>query len=138
MTLADRRKLDGVHPDLVTALEEVFDEMDAEPAQMFVVMGTRTAEQQAKLYAQGRTEPGNIVTNCDGVKHRSPHQPHDDGFGYAVDCAFIGSQPFDQRHPWELFGEKLEARGIVWGGRFSHPVDLDHAELKPRKVMESQ
>lgn len=137
VTLADRRKLEGVHPELVTILEEVFDEMDAEPAQMFVVMGARTAVQQAKLYAQGRTEPGEIVTNCDGVKFKSPHQPREDGFVYAVDCAFIGGQPFDRRHPWEMYGSRLEERGAIWGGRFSHPVDLDHAELKPRKVTET-
>jgi peptidoglycan L-alanyl-D-glutamate endopeptidase CwlK len=37
------------------------------------------------LYAQGRTAPGRVVTNVDGVRNRSNHQPKSDGYGYAVD-----------------------------------------------------
>jgi len=132
MSIQDQQRLRGVHPDLIRILADVFDEMDAEGTPMFVVQGVRTEAEQVKLYARGRIEPGEIVTNCDGIKHKSPHQVREDGFGYAVDCAFVGSQPFDSRHPWEMFGHVLESKGLVWGGRFSHPVDLDHAELKPK------
>lgn len=122
-------RLVEVHPTLVAIIKKVFDEMEAESAPMFVVMGVRSAAEQAALYAQGRTASGLIVTNCDGIKHPSPHQPKPDGFGHAVDCAFISRQPFDSRHPWEKYGKLLEDNGLTWGGRFSHPVDLDHAEL---------
>lgn len=125
----DLQRLAGVHPMLIAHLDAIFDEMSAEPAPMFVVVGVRTAEQQAADYAKGRTATGPIVTMCDGVTTRSAHQVRADGFGHAVDCAFVSLQPFDPRHPWKLFGEKLEARGLIWGGRFSHPVDLDHAEM---------
>ena len=130
MTPRDQQRLVGIHPMLVQAISRVLDEMDAEGTPMFVVQGIRSTEQQQVDYAKGRTTPGSIVTNCDGVTHKSPHQVHDDGLGYAVDCAFIGPQPFDTRWPWELFGSKLEEYGIVWGGRFHHPVDKDHAELR--------
>lgn len=130
MTDRDRQRLVGVHSALVAALEAVFDEMDAESAPMFVVVGVRTAAEQAADYAKGRNgNPGTVVTMCDGVRHPSPHQVHADGLGHAVDCAFVGPQPFDPRHPWETYGEALESHGLKWGGRFSHPVDLDHAEL---------
>lgn len=128
MTDRDRQRLVGVHPKLIAVIEAVFDEMDAEQAPMFVVMGVRTAAQQLAEYAKGRTCIGPVVTNCDGVTFKSPHQVRADGFGHAVDLAFVGAQPFDPRHPWQLFGEYLEARGCVWGGRF-HLVDKDHAEL---------
>lgn len=129
MTDRDRQRLVGVHPRLVAALGTVFDEMDAEHAPMFVVQGVRTVAEQAQLYAQGRTAPGRIVTMKNGVTNRSNHQPHADGFGHAVDCAFIGPQPFDERWPWEQYGEALEALGLRWGGRWSHPHDSPHAEL---------
>ncbi len=129
MTDRDRQRLVGVHPDLVAALRRVFDEMDAERAPMFVVQGVRTADEQARLYAKGRTTPGPIVTMKDGVRYRSNHQPLADGWGHAVDCAFIGPQPFDLRWPWEQYGEALETLGLVWGGRWSHPHDAPHAEL---------
>ena len=95
---------------------------------MFVVQGVRTDAEQTALYAQGRTEPGPVVTYKDGIKNRSNHQVHADGLGYAVDCAFIGAQPFDARGPWEIYGERLEALGIVWGGRWKM-ADKPHAEL---------
>jgi len=133
MTDRDRQRLVGVHPDLVTAISAIFDEMDAEQAPMFVVAGLRTAAQQAVLYAQGRSTPGQIVTYKDGITHPSNHQAHADGFGHAVDCAFIGPQPFDPRHPWEKYGEAVEAHGLLWGARFIGLDDRPHAELPDTK-----
>lgn len=129
MTDRDRQRLVGVHPKLIADLEVVFADAEVDGTPMFVVVGVRTAYEQGVLWAQGRTTKGPIVTNCNGVKFKSPHQVRADGFGYAVDCAFISAQPFDPRHPWEAYGERLEELGLVWGGRFHHPIDLDHAEL---------
>jgi peptidoglycan L-alanyl-D-glutamate endopeptidase CwlK len=129
MTDRDRARLVGIYPQLVAILEDVFAELAAAGTPMFVVVGLRTVADQQADYAKGRTAPGPIVTMCDGVRHPSPHQVKADGFGHAVDSAFIGPDPFALTHPWEAYGEALEARGLTWGGRFSHPVDLDHAEL---------
>ena len=60
---------------------------------------------------------------------RSKHQPQADGFGHAVDCAFKGTDPFAETHPWALYGAMVEALGLTWGGRWQHPVDRPHAEL---------
>ena len=133
-TLRDRSRLDGIHPDLIARLETVFSQMAALGKPMFVVMGVRTVAQQQALYAQGRTAPGPIVTMKDGVKNRSDHQPYPDGFGHAVDCAFVGSDPFSETHPWETYGELVEAQGLTWGGRWSHPHDSPHAELPANSV----
>ncbi len=95
---------------------------------MFVVEGVRTVDRQQALYAQGRTLPGAIVTYKDGLIHRSNHQPHADGLGYAVDCAFVSARPFAQGHPWERYGLALESKGLRWGGRWAMQ-DLPHAEL---------
>ena len=43
----------------------------------------RTAAEQDALYAQGRTKPGNIVTNAKGSSYRSQHQ-----WGIAFDFYF--------------------------------------------------
>lgn len=129
MTARDMERLVGVHPDLTKILVHVFDYMDAEGHPMFVVCGVRTQAAQVALYAQGRTAPGRVVTMKDGVMHKSDHQPHLDGYGYAVDCAFNTPQPYDERHPWEMYGEEIEALGLIWGGRWSHPHDSPHAEL---------
>lgn len=96
---------------------------------MFVVQGVRTTLQQKALYAKGRTEPGPVVTYKDGVVHKSNHQPWPDGLGHAVDCAFLGADPFGDHQPWEDYGKLVEAQGLVWGGRWTGLVDRPHAEL---------
>ncbi len=75
--------------------------------------------------------PGHIVTNCDGVLKRSNHQPHDDGFGHAVDCCFVlnGVPSWDTSLPWMLYGGMAQQQGLVWGGTFKTLVDLPHVEL---------
>lgn len=143
MTERDEERLAGVHPALVAAIREVFDAMAIHGTPMFIVKGVRTPIEQAALYQQGRTAPGphvraghlmgDIVTYKDGYVHKSNHQPRADGYGHAVDCAFIATatrrDPFDQTWPWEAYGHELEQRGIGWGARFRGIGDLDHAEL---------
>jgi peptidoglycan LD-endopeptidase CwlK len=135
MSPRDHERLIGVHPVLIGAILSVLDEMDADGHPMFVVEGVRTHARQAELYAQGRTTPGPIVTYKDGVTHKSNHQPRE-GFGWAVDCAFLGPQPFDLRHPWGTYGEALEVRGIVWGGRWKM-ADKPHAEYQPTWLLKA-
>lgn len=38
---------------------------------MRVCQGLRTTAQQQAAYAEGRTAPGRVVTNADGVHHKS-------------------------------------------------------------------
>jgi hypothetical protein len=126
----DLRRLKGVHPTLAAAIVAILKDMQAAGQQMFVVMGVRTQAEQEALYAKGRTIPGAIVTNKDGIAHPSNHQPKADGLGYAVDCAFLGTRdPWSLDLPWQLYGEKVEAAGLTWGGRWTHPHDSPHAEL---------
>lgn len=120
---------DGLHPTLVSKINAVLDVMAKAGHPMRVCQGLRTVAAQQALYAQGRTKPGKIVTNCDGVLKKSRHQAASDGCGHAVDCAFNDADPFGIKQPWKLYGATVQAQGLVWGGTFSSPVDLDHAEL---------
>lgn len=133
LTDRDRARLAGVHPVLAAALVDVFTQLEHEGTPMFVVSGVRTATQQAALYAQGRTAPGPVVTEKDGIAHKSDHQVESDGFGHAVDCAFVPrkdrSDCFAPAWPWARFGALLEQHtGCQWGGRWKKPADLDHAQ----------
>lgn len=124
-TPRDLQRLQGVHPTLVTAVLTLLNEFP-----MFVAQGVRTVDQQQALYAQGRTAPGHIVTNADGILKRSNHQPHADGLGHAVDLAWTGTDPFGDSQPWPAFGAQVEALGLVWGGSWhSSLVDRPHIEL---------
>jgi peptidoglycan L-alanyl-D-glutamate endopeptidase CwlK len=123
------------HHVLLRKLLRVLAAMDALGFPMKPVQGTRTTEYQQALYAQGRTKPGNIVTNADGVHVKSNHQLKEDGFGYAVDCAFVkdGGVDWSDDLPWATYGRCATAVGLRWGGDWKHPVDRPHVEL-PRSV----
>ncbi len=135
MTKRDEKRLTGVHPQLARAYERIADAMNALGAPIFVVEGVRTAARQQELYAQGRTAPGKIVTQVDGVHVKSKHQPKEDGFGYAVDFAFVddpatpNDETWDLKMPWRLAGEMAEYLGLVWGGRWTFG-DYGHIEIK--------
>ena len=132
---ADAQRLHGLHPHLADVVTRVLDAMAAYGAPMFITAGLRTDAQQAALYAQGRTTPGAIVTNTDGVLKKSMHQMQVDGFGHAVDCAFIDDpdtklvETWDASQPWELYGHMGEQGNLVWGGRWLRLVDRPHLEL---------
>jgi len=72
---SSKEKLRSVDQKLERVFNEVIKIFDCK-----ITYGFRTVEQQQKLYAQGRTDPGNIVTNKDGIKKKSKHQT-----GLAVD-----------------------------------------------------
>ena len=54
---------------LILLFEEVVKYIDCS-----VVSGRRLQAEQQLLYAQGRTMPGPIITNCDGISILSAHQ----------------------------------------------------------------
>lgn len=65
---ASKAKLQTCHINLQVILLEAIKEID------FVVLeGHRSVERQQKLFAQGRTVPGKIVTRIDGVTKKSNH-----------------------------------------------------------------
>jgi len=72
-----RKNLVGVNEKMIQLLEEAIKEC---PVEFTVTDGFRTLEQQKAIYAKGRTAPGAIVSQMDGVTKRSKHQD-----GLAVD-----------------------------------------------------
>lgn len=124
-------RLDPVHPVLALKVQQILIAMHVLGFPMIVTAGVRTVEEQQALYAQGRTAPGAIVTEDDGVTHKSNHQVHEDGFGHAVDCAFLVENlpSWDPTHPWTLYGAVAMKIGLKWGGTWTTPHDLPHVEL---------
>lgn len=84
MVLSSRslENLIGVHPDLALVMTEAIKDS---PQDFTIVEGVRTVKRQRELYAKGRSIPGKIVTNADGVRNKSNHQTKADGYGHAVD-----------------------------------------------------
>jgi D-alanyl-D-alanine carboxypeptidase-like protein len=89
-------------------------------------------EQQQAIYAQGRTTPGNIVTNA---------QPGDSyhNFGLAFDVVPTEYKSLPNWNPsgdyWQIIGNIGKNLGLTWGGDFSTP-DKPHFELKAAPLSE--
>lgn len=120
-----------MHPILVAKANQIINAMIILQCPVLVTQGLRTAEEQAALYAQGRTKPGKVVTNCDGVTTKSNHQAAADGFGHAIDFAFLTPDlGVTWEGPWDLLGAMARALGLKWGGDFHSFPDRPHVELK--------
>jgi peptidoglycan LD-endopeptidase CwlK len=90
----------------------------------------RPQSEQDKLYAQGRTTPGKVVT-------WTRHSNHSFALGntpssLAIDFVPIvyGKAVWTANHPhWKALGALAAAQGLVWGGNFLKTKDFPHIEL---------
>lgn len=83
------QKLATTHIDIQKVFMEVIKESTID---ITVVFGKRTLKEQKRLYAKGRTAPGNIITNCDGINKVSKHQELNTGEGaHAIDISIYCS-----------------------------------------------
>lgn len=87
----------------------------------------RSAREQQVLWAQGRTQPGRVVTMVDGVKVLSKHNYFP---SRAIDfCVTIAGKITWREEDYEVVGPHMEAEGLVWGGSWTSFRDLPHVEL---------
>ena len=112
-------KLGELDTDVRFMAEDLLKKAASEHIELVVTQTYRTPEEQAALYAKGRTAPGPIVT------HAPPgYSWHE--FRRAFDVAithFPGDMSREDLYngPWERVGEIGESVGLEWGGRWKHP-----------------
>lgn len=115
---------------------------------------TRTMDQQAELWAQGRTKPSTVGCLHDGETARRPvgsctehplgatvtrAQPgyswHN--FGRACDFIFVTPDGLGTwQGPYALLGQKAKELGMEWGGDFPNGQgDEDHVEYHPNLTL---
>lgn len=100
--------------------------------QLVVTSTYRSFADQAKLYAQGRTEPGAIVTYA---KPGWSMHNHRRAFDVAIKTSPGDDTPanyFDG--PWGTVGQLGESVGLEWGGRWSH-ADRPHFEERSGRTL---
>jgi peptidoglycan L-alanyl-D-glutamate endopeptidase CwlK len=99
------------------------------------ISGNRTWDEQAKLYAQGRTTPGKVVTNA-----KPGYSNHN--YGIAVDMGvFKAGKYLDASSPAEAEGfhakaaQVAEKYDIIWGGHWKTFKDYPHFEYDTGKTL---
>lgn len=122
-----------VHPKLEIKLKELQKILSKNNIKIAFSAAYRSIDEQDRLYNQGRTTPGQVVTNARGSSYSSQHQwgiaadfyldMDVDGDGKKSDDAFNNST--------NLFievGNTALAMGLGWGGTWSKP-DYPHIYL---------
>lgn len=122
------RDLSLVHPELrrrVNCVVRDWGKVNPKQPRLIVTAAMRTREEQERLYAKGRGEPGPIVTHA--APGMSLHE-----YGLAVDFGFVddvaGVMDWSD---WRFIrlGPIIERYGLEWGGRWpGRRRDLPHAQ----------
>ena len=86
---------------------------------VFLTCTYRSAEEQAELYAHGRTAPGPIVTNAKpGQSKHNAVDVFDHPSAEAYDVAILenGKLVWDDHPAWQIIGQHGMAVGLKWYG----------------------
>ena len=119
-------RLDQLDLDVQEKARALIAAADKEGIELIVTQTYRAPEEQAALYARGRTALGVIVTHAP-----AGYSWHE--FRRAFDVAithFPGDMTKDDLYdgPWERVGDIGESLGLEWGGRWKHQ-DRPHFQL---------
>lgn len=116
--------MNGLKPLVIQKWSELYQLCKQHGIDLAFISGFRSKEDQDKLYAQGRTTAGSIVTNAKGGQ--SFHN-----YGIAFDCCPKKNGQPDWSAPqtvWDLMGQLGESIGLEHGDRGY--VDLPHFQLR--------
>ena len=124
------RGIDKLHPELQKCVNKFLAECKKQGLNVCITETLRTKAEQEALYAQGRTKPGKIVTNCKG--YQSAHM-----WGIAFDfCRNVKGKEYDNS---DKFFDKVgkiaktifdnTEYDLFWGGDFKSFVDKPHIEM---------
>ncbi len=112
-----------LNPELVAKVKRLISLAKTRGYSLVVTQGYRSVAEQNRLYAQGRTRPGKIVTNARGGQ--SNHNK-----GTAVDVAFVvGGEISWNDQLYAKLGPWAAAVGLKWGGNWKHFKDKPHLEI---------
>jgi len=131
-SMSPDRNLDHIYPDFkdkalaVLKLMESWCKTHQPNLSPMFGEGFRSTARQQELYAQGRTKPGNKVTNADGIRNKSKHQS-----GLAMDLWVKKDGKIVWDAPkafWDYYGHACRANGLEWGGDWKGLVDQPHTQ----------
>ncbi len=121
--MINSRSIEDLNVVLQRGAKEFLRRCENKGLEVLITQTLRDSEYQDYLYAQGRTEPGSIVTNARGGE--SYHN-----FGMAFDiCKNIKGQEYSDLEFFDKCGAIWTEMGGKWGGNFTSYVDRPHFEF---------
>lgn len=126
LEVAVRNMKDGIHPVVKESALEMVKRAYEEEIYVQITSGFRSFTEQDKLFAQGRTTPGNIVTNA-----RAGQSNHN--YGLAIDYVLLNSEGtkaiWTVNEDWKRVASIGKALGFKWGGDWTSFKDYPHLEM---------
>ena len=118
------KDLNLIHPKLRKIVRILIGQCEDQGLPILITDGFRTQSEQDRLYNQGRTTAGIVVTNV-----KWPDSAHN--WGVAVDfCRNVKGREYDDSDNFfekvAMIGKKL---GLEWGGDWNKFVDKPHLQL---------
>jgi peptidoglycan LD-endopeptidase CwlK len=118
--------IDTLHPKYAPSVQSAWTEAQAampSNVQVILIAGMRTFAESDALYAQGRTEPGPIVTNA-------PAGESFHNYGLAVDFDMVtnGKDDYVVGPHWIEVVAVMKKYGMEWGGDWESIKDNPHFE----------
>ncbi|SNZ17107.1 peptidoglycan L-alanyl-D-glutamate endopeptidase CwlK [Terribacillus aidingensis] len=129
----DAADINGLHPTVEKNMHKLIDKSADIGIPIIITDDFRSKKEQDKLYAQGRTTEGQIVTNVQGGE--SMHN-----YGLAIDFALqpepgnvIWDMEYDGNNngesDWLEVVEIAKDLGFHWGGDWTEFKDYPHLEM---------
>ncbi|MFE4711208.1 M15 family metallopeptidase [Paenibacillus sp. NPDC056722] len=126
--------LTGLNPAVLAGTNALIERSFAKGVPIIITQGLRTLAQQNALYAQGRSKPGNIVTNA-----RGGFSYHN--YGLAIDFALLLPDgkgiSWDMKRDgngnkiadWQEVVQEAKQLGFEWGGDWTSFKDYSHLQI---------
>lgn len=138
------RSLDDLHPEVRPLVEAFLANCSKVKIDILVTCTWRSAKEQAKLYAQGRTTAGKIVTRA--KPGQSSHNPILNGkpASLAVDIVPmrngkpVWSTAKEDGKLWLRVGALGEKAGLEWAGRWKSFPEYPHFQHPNARVLREQ
>jgi len=113
-----------LHPAIREVVLDTLNSLKMPPGiEVRITQSLRTFSEQDKLFAQGRSAPGQKVTNARGGE--SLHN-----YGLAFDYVLIvnGEVSWKVDSNWTKVAEAFKKQGFSWGGEWKSIKDFPHLE----------
>lgn len=116
--------INGLNPIVANKARQLLALCHAENINVIFTQGLRTFAEQTALYNQGRTTPGQVVTNA-----KAGQSYHN--YGLALDFALLdakGNVYWTVDTKWKRVAELGKSLGFEWGGDWISFKDYPHLE----------
>lgn len=122
--MINSRELTALHPRVAALCDRFIVACKEQGIEVLITSTYRDAESQNALYAQGRTTPGNIVTNA-----KAGQSWHNWRCAFDFVPIVNGKAQWNDAATFERCGKIAESLGLEWAGRWTRFRELAHCQF---------